>query len=431
MPNLDSVPPTRHLPRRETSEGPMLSELPVDATGPGLRTAADPLEGASEPVDLRALQLLVIEDDEGDAFLLAAAMQDAGIDESAVRWYRTLAEGRRAVLERPADCVLVDLGLPDASGLDSVRGMTGAVDTAVIVLTGLAGQSGQPALAAGAQDYLIKDGLQADVLSRAIRYAVERKRVDRAALALEQARLRSTENARLERGLLPRPVLDRTRLASATTYRAGRDHTLLGGDFYDIVERPDGSVRAIIGDVMGHGPDEAALGVHLRVAWRALVLAGLPDSHLLGTLDTVLTVERAVGNPFVTVCDITIATDRRSMTVRSAGHPSPVVMSERGTWQPDLHVMPPLGIGALPTPAVENEVDLGAAWQVLLYTDGLLDSFRDQVDVTDIGFTGLLQAATSAGSPDPQAWLSGVVARAPRVVTDDMAVVALATTWEW
>ena len=412
----------------------MLSETSVDVAPrpapPPPPTAVGAPGTASEPIDLRSLQLLVIEDDEGDAFLLAAAMQDAGIDEGSVRWCRTLAEGRLAARERPADCVLVDLGLPDASGLDSVHGMTSTVDTAVIVLTGLAGQSGQPALAAGAQDYLIKDGLQADVLSRAIRYAVERKRVDRATLALEQARLRSKENARLERGLLPRPVLDHSRIASATTYRAGRDHTLLGGDFYDIVERPDGSVRAIIGDVMGHGPDEAALGVHLRVAWRALVLAGLDDTVLLGTLDTVLTVERAVGNPFVTVCDITVAPDRRSMTVRSAGHPSPVVVSAGRAWQPELRVMPPLGIGALATPADQTRVELGDSWQLMLYTDGLLDSFRDHVDVTDIGFTGLLQAADAAADGDPEVWLAGVVARAPRVVTDDMAVVALATAGE-
>lgn len=407
----------------------MLSELPVDVPGPHPAQPVPATEpaGPSDPVDLRALSLLVIEDDEGDALLLAAALDDAGIDPRSVRWYRTLGDGRRAVAERPADCVLVDLGLPDASGLESVRAMTEAIDTPVIVLTGLAGQSGQPALAAGAQDYLVKDGLQADMLSRAIRYAVERKRVDRATRALEQARLRSMENARLERGLLPRPVLDHTRLASATTYRAGRDHTLLGGDFYDIVERPDGTVRALIGDVMGHGPDEAALGVHLRVAWRALVLACIADTDVLAILDTVLDVERAVGRPFVTVCDVTVAADRRSMAVRSAGHPAPVVVSTRGTWQPDLHVMPPLGIGAFPREAAGTVVELGDAWSVMLYTDGLLDSFRDHVDLTDIGFRGLVQAATDAAHADPELWLGGVVARAPRVVTDDMAVVALAT----
>lgn len=405
----------------------MRSQLPVDASAPG----ASPVPGSTlrgaEPVDLRSLHLLVVEDDEGDALLLAAAMDDAGIAPAAVRWFRTLAEGRAAVLERPADCVLVDLGLPDASGLESVLGMTEAIDTAVIVLTGLAGQSGQPALAAGAQDYLVKDGLHPDVLSRAIRYAVERKRVDRTTLALEQARLRSMENARLERGLLPRPLLDRTRLGCATTYRAGRDDTLLGGDFYDIVERPDGRVRALIGDVMGHGPDEAALGVHLRVAWRSLVLAGIDDATLLGTLDTVLTAEQALGNPFVTLCDITVAPDRRSMTVRSAGHPAPVVVAEGRIFQPELTVMPPLGIGALPSPALDTVVELGPSWQVMLYTDGLLDSFRDHEDVTDIGFRGLLQAAAEAASADPQQWLRGVVGRAPRVVTDDMAVVVLAT----
>ena len=57
-------------------------------------------------------------------------------------------------------------------------------------------------------------------------------------------------------------------------YRPGRANALLGGDFYDVVETPDGTVHAVIGDVCGHGAAEAAIGVCLRVAWRSLVLAG-------------------------------------------------------------------------------------------------------------------------------------------------------------
>lgn len=415
----------------------MVTQVPVVPEGTfrrGARPVLAPRSGGDAAaidvvsVDLRRLQYVVVEDDEGDALLLQAVMEEAGIPAGSVRWFPTLSAGRDAVRIAPADCVLVDLGLPDASGLDAVRAMTSSVDTAVIVLTGLSGNSGQPALAAGAQDYLSKDGLLPEVLSRAVRYAVERKRADRAVRALEQARLRSTENARLERGLLPRPRTDGSGLAVATTYRAGRDGTLLGGDFYDLLVRPDGTVRAVIGDVMGHGPDEAALGVHLRVAWRSLVLAGVPDADVLATLDTVLTVERAVGAPFVTLCDVVVAPDRRQVAVRCAGHPAPIVLGADGaaTALP-VTVVPPLGIGADLRGVAPSVVTLGDVWSLLLYTDGLLDGFRDHADLTDIGFGGLLRAASQASSREPSTWLGGVVDQVPRAVTDDMAVVAVAT----
>ena len=83
---------------------------------------------------------------------------------------------------------------------------------------------------------------------------------------------------------------------------------MLGGDFFDVVETADGRIRAVIGDVMGHGPDEAALGVHLRVAWRALVLADVPDDHILTTLSRLLEAESG-GGIFVTVCDLTLDRD--------------------------------------------------------------------------------------------------------------------------
>src|SRR2546430_847508 len=85
--------------------------------------------------------------------------------------------------------------------------------------------------------------------------------------------------AALERGLLRTPLLRTDAVECATYYQPGRNHAVLGGDFFDVVETTDGLVRAVIGDVMGHGPDEAALGIHLRVAWRTQVLAGTPDDQ--------------------------------------------------------------------------------------------------------------------------------------------------------
>ena len=158
------------------------------------------------------------------------------------------------------------------------------------------------------------------LLHRVIRYAMERRRWDEAQRQLHVARLSAQENARLERGLLPSPVLDDARLSVATRYRAGGKQRLLGGDFYDVVQTPDGWVHALIGDVCGHGPAEAALGVCLRVAWRALVLAGQPPADVLSAVQLVLRHEQQDDAMFATVCMVSVAPDRRS-GIAAAGRP--------------------------------------------------------------------------------------------------------------
>lgn len=202
---------------------------------------------------------------------------------------------------------------------------------AVLALTdGADAERDADAVRVGAQDYLIRDELDGRLLTRAIRYAVERKRNDLAQRQLTETRLRAQENARLERGLLPRPLLEGSELRFAARYRPGRSRALLGGDFYDTVRTPDGTVHAMIGDVCGHGPDEAALGVELRIAWRALTFAGLCGDALLSTLQKVLEHERASEEIFATLCTVDIASDGRSAGVCLAGHPSPLFAGAGG-----------------------------------------------------------------------------------------------------
>ncbi|MBE7188065.1 PP2C family protein-serine/threonine phosphatase, partial [Jatrophihabitans endophyticus] len=266
--------------------------------------------------------ILLVEDDDGDAVLVQACLIEAGIDDARVRWVRTLHDALDVLAAVTPQCILVDLGLPDASGYDVVRTLVGAVpDVAVIVLTGRQERDGAGALGAGAQDYLVKDAITAEGLERSMRYAVERTRAQQAQQQLLEARLNAAEQGRLERGLLPTPVLHTDAVSCATYYRPGRDDAVLGGDFFDVLETADGRVHAVIGDVMGHGADEAALGVHLRVAWRALLLAGVEDDRILPNLAALLAAEESSGTRFVTVCDLVL--DGSSATVRLAGHPAP------------------------------------------------------------------------------------------------------------
>lgn len=126
-----------------------------------------------------------------------------------LRWVRSMAEAAEALAAGILDSVQLDLRLPDAQGLEAVSRVRAHVDQgAIVVLTGLAEElTGLAAVAGGAQDHLVKGHVEPGLLGRAVRYAIQRKQAQRSAVALQSGRMQARENARLERGLLPRPLL--------------------------------------------------------------------------------------------------------------------------------------------------------------------------------------------------------------------------------
>jgi serine phosphatase RsbU (regulator of sigma subunit) len=331
---------------------------------------------------------------------------------------------------------VLDLGLPDADGLAALHRLREAApEVPMLVLTGLSDSArGLQAVAAGAQDYLVKGRVDGELLARSIRYAIERQRAEVVQAQLRAANITAEENARLERGLLPRPLLTDDRVAVASGYRPGRERALLGGDFYDVVEAADGSLHAIIGDVCGHDPDAAALGVCLRIAWRTLVLGGRAPDELLGTLEQVLVHERLADDVFATACMVSIAPDRRSATVRVAGHPLPVLVADGEAVElPAPRTRPPLGIGAGTDGWPEVPVTLPAGWQLLLYTDGLIEG-RVGEGSERLGAGSLVELVAEragAGAAQPGAALiDHLIATAERLnggdLADDVAVLVLA-----
>ncbi len=390
-------------------------------------SVAEPIAASMQVADV---PILLVEDDYGDAVLVQACLAEAGIDSTAVTWVRTLFEAVRALDEKPG-CVLLDLGLPDAEGYGAiVQVVSAAPDTPVIVLTGRQERDGVAALAAGAQDYLAKDLISGELLERSIRYAVERKRAQATQQQLRIIRLSAAEQARLERGLLPTPLLRTDAVSCTTYYRPGRDDAVLGGDFFDVVETPDGRIRAVIGDVMGHGPDEAALGVHLRVAWRTLVLAGTPDEQILPTLALLLSVEPEQVARFATVCDVTYDSER--LTVRLAGHPAPIICADGRSRYLQAEVGLPLGVRVSGVEAhwPNNSVPIGGGSSVVLYTDGLLDAYCDTEAPDSIGVAELVDAVDSCthSAAQPETWIPNLLSNAPHESVDDTAVVVLTTS---
>ncbi|WP_424640063.1 PP2C family protein-serine/threonine phosphatase [Embleya sp. AB8] len=384
---------------------------------------------AADPIT-RALRVLLIEDDAGDAFLVEELLADAA-EPMEIVWARSMGE---AMVELGGDigCVLLDLGLPDAEGLGGLhRLLRFAPRTAVIVLTGLAdAHRGSAAVAAGAQDYLVKQEIDGSLLSRAIRYALERKRADESQRRLVESELRAQENARLERGLLPEPILRDPSLDFRARYRPGRRRALLGGDLYDAVQTADGRVHVMIGDVCGHGPDEAALGVNLRIAWRSLIFAGLTGGELLTTLERIFEHERRSDEMFATLCMTVIEPDRRRGRVYLAGHPAPLLLTPEGVAPLSEGATGP-ALGLFPGGRWGYEsIELGPDWSLLLYTDGLIEG-RIGPGPERLGTDGLLpligrlRAAGRTGHDLIDAAVAAVEDLHGGSLTDDVAVLLL------
>lgn len=123
------------------------------------------------------LRILLIEDKCGDADLIKDMLREFG-NNCQLLCVECLADGIELIKADSFDAILLDLGLPDSYGLDTLRRLMAANPAApVIVLADLADKSvGRESAKAGAQDYLVKGQLDKNMLSRAIGYAIERRR---------------------------------------------------------------------------------------------------------------------------------------------------------------------------------------------------------------------------------------------------------------
>jgi signal transduction histidine kinase len=125
-----------------------------------------------------SLRVLLVEDDEAFRSYVRVALS-ATDDAVELDTAHDLGSALEAMRRDEPDAVLLDLNLPDRQGLDTLRQvLQAAPDAAIVILTGVGDRRVAPdALQLGAQDWLVKGHVDPEVLQRALRYAVERKRL--------------------------------------------------------------------------------------------------------------------------------------------------------------------------------------------------------------------------------------------------------------
>jgi len=206
--------------------------------------------------------LLLVEDNPGDARLLREMFDEAGAKGAELRQAVNMHEAELELRERAFDIVLLDLGLPDAQGLEAVR-RTHAVAPRVplVVLTGLDDESlATQALQEGAQDYLIKGQIETRGLLRALRYAIERKNMEEALFVVK-------ERAQVTLNCIGDAVVC-TDLAGNITFLNLVAEKMTGWPWEEAVGRPMGEVIRIQDAVTREttpNPMDAAVGLNRTV----------------------------------------------------------------------------------------------------------------------------------------------------------------------
>ncbi|MFH9725979.1 PP2C family protein-serine/threonine phosphatase [Streptomyces sp. NPDC017254] len=203
-----------------------------------------------------------------------------------------------------------------------------------------------------------------------------------------------------QRALVPdvQPQVGPVRCASL--YRAAERGTLVGGDFFDVRPGPHG-VRAVLGDVQGHGLSAVATVASVLGAFREAVLDDADAESIAARLDRRLVVDSARtehAELFATAVVLDFAPHGREVRVLACGHPPPVLLRGGAVHILELDPGPPLGLGlADALPGSARTVSLLAGDRLLLASDGVLEA-RDATGAF-YPFVQRLAGMTGAG-PD-------------------------------
>ncbi len=226
----------------------------------------------------------------------------------------------------------------------------------------------------------------------------------------------------LQDAIVPEALAAPPGLETAAIYHPGTDGIAVGGDWYELIKVADGCMLGVVGDVSGHGLRAATTMATLRTATFAYAARDARPGWILQRLSEL--VARKPHNYFATVLCMLIDVDAREVTLASAGHLPPLLISQSEASYPTIAVGPP--IGAVVSDYHEVRLSVEAGTTIIAFTDGLVER---RGEIIDIGLDRLRDRAL-AGRQRPLAELLDALNRelVPEPARDDTAI--LAVRWQ-
>ncbi|MFH0515739.1 SpoIIE family protein phosphatase [Streptomyces sp. M41] len=216
----------------------------------------------------------------------------------------------------------------------------------------------------------------------------------RAGLVLDNARMYTYQESvaeTLQDSMLPHIPPRMAGCDIATRYLPGTLLGRVGGDWFDSVKLPGARTALVVGDVMGHGLNSAAMMGQLRTAVQTMAALDLPPAQLLRNLDDLA---QRLGDTYLATCVYAVYDPIASeLRIANAGHIPPVlVRAEDGRSELlDLPTGAPIGVGGVPFEAVRVRVRPGD--RIVMCTDGLVEMRGEDIGV------GLATLCESAAHP--------------------------------
>ncbi|MDQ1256363.1 MAG: Response regulator [Candidatus Hydrogenedentes bacterium] len=401
-------------------------------------------------------RILVVDDEKLVRSTVSRSLARAGFEVKAVS---SGAEAQAALEAGPFDVAIVDLTMPEMTGLQLLSWMgEHAPDVVPVVLSGTSlVEDAAGAVQRGAFDFVSKPIESPQVFHQHIRRAIDHKRLRESnADLLAQLKTKNTElenrlaqldlahrvlqsqamaiqadlnrAMRVQYALLPKTLPFEDRVSMSAAYRPA---SKVGGDFFDAFPLNDRHLGLFIADSSGHGVTSGMMTVFLKLAVESIVRRDGPGrvvepGAVLATLNRLL-FDKSFGHGiFISMTYVVLDTQTMEARYSSAGHPALLIRRRDGSTE--YHRVPAPALGLNPDVCfTDDRFALGTGDWLLLYTDGVLDARNTAGE-----FYGAQRLQDALQSLDPQtqtvaAALESALLefRAEAIFGDDIAIVAI------
>jgi len=366
------------------------------------------------PEDQAHLRILITDDDPMSRRLLVRSLEKHYDVAECINGFEAMQmlEGDGPAL------VVLDYEMPDINGAQVCEMIRSSHDwevsqTPIIMLTGHSHADHEvECLRAGADDFVTKPVNLAVLRARLdthTRLHALRKQLLAQNAELEKWRRRQEQD--LEAARLTQQAILPGRLPVLPGWSFGAHyHPLIqiGGDIYDWVMAPDGSLLVWISDATGHGASAALLTTLSKLLFRH---AAAETQNAARLMDYVEREFQAVfkGHSFMTAACVVLSPDRGRVTFCGAGQPPLLVARRSGEVQSIRSARPPLGLNKAAL-SIEESCELAPGEAILLHTDGLYE-VQDAAGAR-MGHEALARLLPPVGSAGASAWLGVIIEKA-------------------